>query len=238
MRAWIALAVLLIAASAQAAAPCPVPEDLALHDLALPAVRRAVTAGELSILVLGGAAMAGTAAGDPGATLPVRLEADLAAALPGVRVHVSNKSIARATAEGTLPRIAQLIGETGARLVIWATGTREMVTSGDIEPFIAALQNGIEAVRAVGADILLVDMQYAPSIALIANSEPFRTALINTAAVHDVPVLPRYDLMRRWNDDGLLDLDARDPAIRQVVARRLFACLAAALAGPIAAAAR
>ncbi len=238
-RIWMPLAGLLFATSVQGAElPCPVPDDLALHDLVLPAVKRSVAEGALPVLVLGGAAMAGAAAGDASATLPARLETDLAAALPGVRVRVVNKAVPRATADAALPRIPKLIAETGARLVIWATGAREAATGGDLEPFVSALEDGIAAARAAGADVILVDMQYAPSLALIANYEPFRTALIDIAAVHEIPILLRYEMMRAWNDGGILDLDVREPEARRQVARRLYACLAAALAGPIAAAAR
>ncbi len=236
---WLLLLGLLFAAPrAGAQPPCPVPEDLALSDLALPAVKRAAAAGALSVLVLGGAAMAGGAAGDPSATLPARLQADLADALPGVQVRVVNGAVPRATAASVLTHLPHLLVESGARLVIWAAGTREIATSADVDPFVAALEQGVRTVREAGADILLVDMQYAPSIARITGGTPFHAALAGTAAVHDVPLLRRYELMIYWNDSGILDLDAREPEARRQVARQLFACLAAALAGPIAAAAR
>src|SRR6185503_11881718 len=118
----------------------------------------------------------GTAAGDAKATLPARLEAELTAALPKVDVRVVNASIPRTTAETTVPRMAELIRESGAKLVIWATGAREAALGLDVEPFTAALQDGIEAVHNAGADLILVDMQYAPSIARITNYGPFRAA--------------------------------------------------------------
>ena len=233
------LLLLLASPWAHAAETCPVPENLALRDMPLPAVKRAVAAGGgLTVLVMGGAAMAGKAAGDTALTLPARLEAALGAALPGVAVRVVDGSVPRATAESGVQTMARVLGEIRPSLVIWAAGAREAVLGLDVEPYVAALQQGIQAVQKAGADLILLDMQYAPSITRIANLAPFRAALAGTAASHDVPLLERYELMMRWNDDGLLNLDARDSEERRMVARKLFGCLAQALAAPIAAAAR
>lgn len=233
------LAPILPPPGAHAAETCPVPENLALRDVSLPAVKRAVAAGGgLTVLVMGGAAMAGKAAGDAALTIPARLEAALGAALPGVRVRVVDGSVPRATAESGVQAMDRLLGDIHPSLVIWAAGAREAVLGLDLDPYVAALQQGIQAVQKAGADLILLDMQYAPSITRIANLAPFRAALAGTAAAHDVPMLERYELMMRWNDDGLLNLDAKDTEERRMVARKLFGCLAQALAAPIAAAAR
>ena len=68
--------------------------------------------------------------------------------------------------------------------------------------------------------------------------EPYRERLLRTASGHHLPLLSRHDLMLRWSKDGTLNLDARDPAEQQRVARQLFACIAQSLAQPIAAAVR
>jgi hypothetical protein len=238
--AALALATLLAVplSAGPARADCPVPEALALTDLALPAAKAAAKAGALTILVLGGAPMAGRAADDPAATLPARLQADLAALLPGVRVSVVNAAQPGAMAADAVPRIGRLLSESGARLVIWATGSREAALGKELGPFVAQVEAGIDAVRAAGADLILVDMQYAPSLARIMNVAPYREALTGVAAKNAVALLPRYALMLRWHDDGVLDLDVRDPDARKIMTRRLFACLAAALAAPIAASVR
>lgn len=227
-----------LAGPGRAAETCSLPESLALRDLSLPAVKQAVAAGRLTVLMLGGAATAGKAAGDESMTLPARLQAALDAALPGVAVRVVNGGVPRSTAESGVRNMTRMLGEIRPNLVIWAAGAREAVLGLDVEPYESALQLGIQTVQKAGADLILMDMQYAPSITRIANLAPFRAALAGTASAHNVPLLERYELMMRWNDDGLLNLDARDAEERRLVARKLFGCLADALAGPIAAAAR
>jgi len=222
-----------------AAVVCPLPENLMLRDLSLPAARAALERdGQLVILSVGGAATAGDAAGDPVATYPVRLQEYLTAALPGRSIVVLNRGNDRRIAAIQPKELASLIRDTGARLVIWATGAREAARSADIDEYVARLETGIETIRKAGADLILLDMQYAPSIVRIVNFGPYRDALRGTAIARDVPLLPRFQMMQRWSDDGVLNLDVQSNEERRVVARKLFACVAAALAVPIAQAVR
>jgi acyl-CoA thioesterase-1 len=219
--------------------PCPVPQGLALTGLALPAAKQLVAAGKpLVILTLGGAHTAGVAAGDPAATYPARLEADLIAALPGTRVTVVNEALPGGTAPEVPATIPALLAKTGARLVIWGPGTSDTTRRFGPGDFGDALKAGIEAMRSGGADLILLDTLFVPSPMRMARIAPYRTRLIDAAAANHVPLLPRHDLMRQWSTDGTLNLAARDDVERQLVARHLFSCVAQSLATPIAAALR
>lgn len=224
---------------AQPAPECPVPVRPWTRDLALPLTRADLArAGRLSILAIGGNATEGTAAGDPAFTYPARLRAALAAAFPGKDVSVQIRAGAR-TSNATIPReLPTLIHDIGANLVIWASGAREAASSADIDDYVTRLAKGIDAIHAAGADVILLDMQFAPSIARIVNTAPYRDALHGTAAAHDVSVLRRYDLMVQWNDMGIMNLDATDITERQRVARQLFGCIATTLSSAITAALR
>ena len=87
--AWGLLAVLLAISPAQAdTEACPIPPDLALTDLSLPAAKAAVAAKHLVIMTMGGAATAGTAAGGAELSWPTRLAGRLRQELPGVDISV------------------------------------------------------------------------------------------------------------------------------------------------------
>jgi lysophospholipase L1-like esterase len=210
-----------------------------MAEIVLPAARKAaVNQHRLVVLAVGGAATNGAAAGDPAASYPAQLQSDLIAQLPGVDVRVINKGVPAATAENIARKLPALIAETRATLVIWSSGAREAASNSDIEAYIFTLQTGIAAVRRAGADVVLMDPQYAPSIARILNTAPYREALLGTASAAEVPVLKRYAMMMYWSDTGVMQFDATDHVERQRVARHLFTCLAAGLAGPIAQALR
>ena len=221
-----------------APAACGVPDDLALTNLALPAARAAAATGKLTILTVGGAASAGLAAQGAQYAYPVRLAVHLHAALPKLGVTVLSRAAARRTAATSVANFDADLAQTGARLVIWAPGAIEAGSGTDIDALVAFIAQGVAKIRAAGADPVLIDLQYAPSIARVINLQPYREAVQRAGARDDVPVLDRYELMRRWSADGVLDLDVTDPEARIQVARHLFDCLAAIMADGIAGALR
>src|SRR5580658_2127712 len=128
--------------------PCPIPDALALRDIALPAAKREVTTNQqLIILTFGGIHPAGADAETNGATYPARLEAELRAALPGIEVTVKNEPPPGSTSADVPAVLADLIATTGARLVIWGPGGRDEAAHLDLDRFSDAVLGGIEAVR-------------------------------------------------------------------------------------------
>jgi len=218
---------------------CPVPEALALRDLSLPNVQAAVAKNKkLVVLTLGGSGTEGSTAGAPDATYPARLKTGLVAALPGVSVQVINRGAVGHGAASVVQDLPEALRMSGANLVIWASGASDAAHGTDVDNFIATLQAGIDEIHHVGADVILMDLPYAPSIARILNTLPYRDAVYGTALSNNVPVLRRYDLMQQWNDDAVMDVDATDPLERRAVAQHLFKCIAAILTPAIVEAAR
>jgi hypothetical protein len=233
----IAAATALRRASADTA--CPVPEDLALRDISLPAARQEAAADRrLIVLTFGGVHPAGSDAETIGATYPARLEAELHAALPLIEVTVKNEPPPGKTAADFPPVLADMIARTGARLVIWGPGGRDVAARVNLDAFLSAVKGGIDAVRGAGADLILLDTTFVPSPARMAAIEGYRQMLLTAAAENQVPLLRRHAMMRLWSEDGTLNLSARDQTERELVARHLFSCVALELAAPIAAAVR
>jgi hypothetical protein len=134
--------------------------------------------------------------------------------------------------------LPELITTTGAKLVIWGPGGRDVIARVGVETFRTSLNAGIEAVRRAGADLILLDTTFIPSPARMAAIEAYRDRLLAAAVANHVPLLRRHALMRLWSEDGTLDLAANNPAEREVVRGHLFSCVAQGLAAPIAAAVR
>ena len=219
--------------------PCPEPDALRLTDIALPASRTEVAGDRrLVVLALGGALTAGANAGDPDTTWPARLEDQLRAALPAVDVRVINEGKPGNTAADIAPTLPGLLTRTGARLVIWGPGGRDVALRLDQREFQRAVDDGIAAARRGGADLILLDMTYLPSATRMALLGPYRERLIRSATDNRIPLLQRHELMRLWSEDRTLNMDARTEADRIAVARRLFSCIAHSLSAPIAAAVR
>jgi hypothetical protein len=237
----LAAAVLLgcaLAGAARAEQACAVPPALALRDLALPAAHAAVRADHrLVVLAVGSAPTLGAAADGAAFAYPSRLEAHLAALLPGIAVTVLNKGAAHRSTHSMARHLPAQLAESGARLVLWETGGREASRAMDLDSYASELQHGLEEIRAAGADTILLDLQYTPGMMRLAPVDPYRQVIHDAAANAGIAVFQRYELMTDWAKHGL-NLAAADSAARVPLARRLYDCIALALARAIAPAVR
>jgi hypothetical protein len=220
-----------------AQAPCPIPDSIALRDISLPAAKGEVAADQhLIVLTFGGVLPAGADAEATGATFPARLQAALRTALPQIEVTVKNEPPPGKTSADVPAVLPDLIAKTGARLVIWGPGGRDVAAHANLDIFLNAVRDGIGATRGAGADLILLDTTFVPSPARMAMIEGYRQKLLSAAAENHVPLLRRHAMMRLWSENGTLDLAARDKPEQELVARHLFSCVAQGLAAPIAAA--
>ena len=235
MIARLGLALALLAGPAWAQAPaCAIPDDLALTDLRLPSVQAAVASRhDLRILTVGGSSTAGLAAGGTGFTYPSLLADRLRSALPGITVDVTNRGKPAGSTRARVDRLPAELARLAPDLVIWAPGSSEAGMSEDIDGFVESLQEGLGRIEAAHADVILIDLQYAPSIARLINLSDYDAAIAGVANAADVPLLRRSELMHRWNDDGTLVLDGAPASGRVALVRRLFDCIATALADGI-----
>ena len=108
----------------------------------------------------------------------------------------------------------------------------------DLDTFAGHVSDVIAKIRSTGADLILMTLQYAPSVARVVNLHPYRMAVARAGEMAGLPVLDRYELMRFWSDNGILDLDAVEPAERLQVARKVYDCMAEHLTRGIAGAVR
>jgi len=165
MRALIA--VLFVAMSgglalAETPAICRVAESQLENSFALPVVEKAIAAKTLTILVAGSGSS--QLPGQNGATrsYPARLQNALSQKLPGVTVKVTTDVKSRRTARDMLPAIKTALAEQKPNLLVWQTGTVDAVRIASPDEYSAALTKGVEAAKAQGSDVVLMNMQYSP----------------------------------------------------------------------------
>jgi acyl-CoA thioesterase I len=64
--------------------------------------------------------------------------------------------------------------------------------------------NGIRRMKAVGADVVLIDPQFAPKVIAKPEIEDMVDLISSAAAQENVDVFHRFALMRHWHDiDGM-----------------------------------
>lgn len=235
MRAiWLTmLAGLLVAAPLRAqetvpAAPtCEVPAYLLTSESTLPKVASAAKpGGKLNILVIGSrSSVVGTA--DAATGYPGRLQAALREKLPGIETNVTLEMQAKKTAEDLAPMLGKLVEERKPNLVIWQTGTYDAMRGVDAEDFRNALDEGVAAMKAAGADVVLMNLQYSPRTETMISGSAYLDNMRVVAQQHDAPLFDRFAIMRQWNESGDFDLFSTSPGLE--LAKRVHDCLARAL---------
>jgi acyl-CoA thioesterase I len=233
MRRLVPLLALLLPSLA-AAQPCP---PAPLQTVSLPATRATVAHGApLTVVAFGSSSTEGAASSGPDATYPAQLEARLRAALPGLPLVVLNRGKGGQEVHEMLARLeADVVAEHPA-LVIWQAGANAVLQGMPAEEFRAALAGGVARLQAAGADVLLMDSQRAPRILQAPGFERLDAAIDGLAEATSAELFSRAALMRAWEAAGTPSAEMISPDGLHHNDRG-YACVAAALARTIVAAA-
>lgn len=189
---------------------CAVAAHLAEAEAPLPRVAAAIReARELSILVIG--TSSSTLPGPGGAKLafPARLEAALAAKLPGVAVRVAAEAIPRRSATDMVASFPSLLAARKPTLAIWQTGTFDAIRGIDTESFAVSLENGIRILHEAGADVVVMNPQFSPRTEAMIATAPYADTMRWVAIQQEVPLFDRSAVMRHWSELGTFDFYAQ-----------------------------
>jgi lysophospholipase L1-like esterase len=186
-----------VAARAQPA--CSTPVEAVNLEHAPRHLRARIAKGlPIKIVAIGSSSTAGIGASSPLATYPSRLEAELKARLPGLPITVLNKGIGGEEAKEMLARFAADVLEEAPDLVLWQVGSNSVLRD---HPTPAALiHQGIEILKANGADVIIVDPQFAPKIIAKPDAEHSVDVITATARDEEVGIFHRFAVMRYWRE--------------------------------------
>jgi hypothetical protein len=152
----------------------------------------------------------------------------LAQALPGAAVKVTTDVQSKRTAADMLKTMPSVLAAAKPALVIWQTGTVDAMQAVDPDQFSAALEQGIKAAHAAGADIVLVNSQYSPrsesTIALGTYEEDMRWVALQ----QQIPRFDRFSIMKLWSELGTFDLYSATKKLD--IAERVHDCIGRLLA--------
>jgi acyl-CoA thioesterase-1 len=150
----------------------------------------------LKIVAIGSSSTFGTGASSPDKSYPSQLEAELKARLPGVPVTVLNKGIGGEEAPQMIARFTADVFEEAPDLVLWQVGSNSVLmnhpTPGEV------IREGVESLKASGAEVILVNPQYAPKILAKADVGHMVDVITATARDSEVGLFNRFAIMRYW----------------------------------------
>lgn len=211
--AVLASILLLPAATRTAEARCTVPSVAgATSGGSLPRTAAKLRARQtIRILAIGSSTTAGVGSG--GAGFAHRLGPMIKARWPNSIIEVVVSGVSGETASGAAGRLRPELAQHQPTLVVWQLGTNDANFGVSAETFRATVASGLAAIRAAGADALLVDPQYSRWAERGTRTAEFAGIIASEGARSGVPVVRRYQAMsqlaasNRGAFDGLIAFD-------------------------------
>jgi len=199
-----AAAVLFVALAwpltAHATAPgCDAPLDLVRFANPLLRVAQKLTSGKpITIVAIGSSSTAGSGASSPAANYPSRLQVELRERFKNHPITVVNRGVGGEEIGNMLKRFDKAVVAVKPDLVVWQLGTNSVLRNHWPKDRGAAIRAGVKKIRSTGADVVLIDPQFAPKVIAKPDAVHMVALIAMTAKQEDVDLFRRYDLMRRW----------------------------------------
>jgi acyl-CoA thioesterase-1 len=198
--AAILVSALPLAAWAQAPV-CDAPLDVIRFAHPLPRLSAKLASGDpITIVAIGSSSTAGAGASSPAKNYPSRLQAELTKRFPGHPFMVVNRGVNGEEVADMLKRFDSAVVAAKPDLVLWQLGTNSVLRDHKLGDHGASIRAGLARIRATGADIVLIDPQFAPKVIVKPEAAHMVELIASTAKVEDVDLFPRYDVMKRWHD--------------------------------------
>ena len=170
--------------------------------------QRLVSGHSVTIVALGSSSTAGAGASKPAATYPSRLEAKLQASFPGQAIKVLNRGVNGDVAADMLARFDEGVGAARPDVVLWQVGTNAVLRDEPVGPVDRLVHDGISRIKAIGADVVLIDPQFAPKVIIKADAEEMVHIISSAGKQANVDVFPRFAVMREWHDQEGVPFEA------------------------------
>ncbi|MGY3442837.1 SGNH/GDSL hydrolase family protein [Bradyrhizobium sp. USDA 4473] len=191
---------------------CETPPELTSLGQPLPRLAEALrSTGDVSIVAIGSSSTFGEGA-SPGNGYVDRLAAALAGRFPGRKINMHNAGVNGDEAPNEAARFKKEVISFDPSLVIWQVGTNAAWKDYFLDDVGAAIIRGIDHLSGTNADLVLMDLQYAPAL-LQKDETPTATTqdmlrIIETIATkRDVALFRRFDIMRYWHINRGIPID-------------------------------
>ena len=195
------------------------------------------------ILAVGSSSTAGVGASSPSRTYVAWLETDLETALEGTDFDVVGHGLSGEVAQGAADRMKREVEDVKPDLVIWQLGTNDAMRHVAMDGFRNCVKKTLAWLEEQRVDVILINPQYGDSLIKDAYYEEVVTAIADIAREMQVPLVDRFDAMRKLQrergshfDLSADDLHMNDEGYRhlaQHVAATIIAALPRAASGKL-----
>jgi len=201
---WLAMAAMLVGVVLPArtqvlASGCNISLDQV--RLANPLARFAhklVSEEPITIVAVGSSSTAGAGASSAAASYPNQLAAELKQHFPNHSVAVINRGVGGEEVGDMLKRFDNGVLAEHPDLVLWQLGTNSVIRNHQLSD--TSIHDGLNKIRAVGADVVLIDPQFAPKVIVKAGVANTVELIATTAKREEVDLFPRFNVMKHWSE--------------------------------------
>lgn len=229
---------ILMATSAHARPACDAPLRLLRFANPLTHVGQKLAGRHpIVIVAIGSSSTEGVGASSRAANYPSRLEAELRRRFPNQAITVLNRGIGGEVIGDMLRRLDRAVVAAKPDLVLWQLGTNSVMRGRLPADSAATIRAGLAKIRSIGADIVLIDPQFAPKVV----NKPYVGSMLKlisaTAKQQNIGLFHRFAVMRRWHDRDNMAFTAFVSPDGLHMNDWSYACMAKGLAAAIAEAA-
>jgi lysophospholipase L1-like esterase len=163
--------------------------------------QKLATRGPITIVAIGSSSTAGAGASSPATNYPNRLAEELKRLFPTHSITVLNRGVNGEEVDDMLKRFDKDVVVAKPDLVLWQLGTNSVIRDQMFTDHGAAIRDGLKRIRAIDADVVLIDPQFAPKVIVKPEVGPMVELIATTAKQEDVDLFRRFDVMKRWRED-------------------------------------
>lgn len=180
--------------------PCAGPKSGTYLEGSLPHIAKKLAASaQVTIVAFGSSSTAGFGVSSPAFTYPNRLAEQLRRKFPKAEITVLNRGIGGEEVPQMMKRLQAAVLDAKPDLVIWQVGTNAVIRGFDPAETERLISDGVEQMRATGADVVLIDPQYAPQVTARTDRANRMVGLISRVAhLERVGLFPRFEVMKDW----------------------------------------
>lgn len=200
LAALVAGAAVAPAPAEQAQTPCTAPADSTRFVWPLEYTGRKLLASRpLSIVAIGSSSTAGEGASSPAASYPSRLLAELQTHFPSRPITMKNRGVGGTEIKDMLAKFDADVADDKPDLVLWQFGTNSLLRNRTITEAMLVIEQGLRKFKAINADLIVVNPQYAPKVLAKAQTEFMLGVIAEAANQSRVNVFDRFTVMRHWH---------------------------------------
>jgi len=204
--AALAAALAHVPAAAETASPsparehvCAAPANLTHLDFPLNRLANRLRRGEpAKIVAIGSSSTAGAGASSPAASYPSRLQVELRELFPQRNITVVNRGVNGEEAREMLARLDAGVIAEKPDLVLWQMGTNAVLRDQPLVPAGTLIHEGIQRIKAAGADVVLIDPQFAPKVLAKVEVDDMVDLIATASKLENVGLFHRFAVMRYW----------------------------------------